>query len=346
MAPPDDLRSPPSRFAATLQHVADDAGVHRSTASRALNPDTAGLISPDVVARVADAAARLGYRRDLLAASLRNSRTRLVGVLVPDLANPVFAPILAGTEAALAAHGYAVLVANAPGGDALDLVNSLLARRAEGLILATVRERDPALDRCLGLGVAAVLVNRADAAGRVSAAVPDDREGMRLAVEHLLTLGHRRIGHLAGPANVSTGRLRVEGFRSAMENAGLPADAIEEAAAYTRDAGRVAAGRLLDRHRLTAVAAANDLLALGAYEALAACGLSCPGQVSVTGHNDMPLVDMVQPPLTTVRIDQDRIGREGARLLLARLAAPGGPPTAVLLPPALVVRDSTAPPPA
>jgi len=247
-------------------------------------------------------------------------------VPVPDLANPVFAPILAGAEATLAEHGYAVLVANTPGRDVLHLVDSLLARRAEGLILATARERDPALDRCIGLGVATVLVNRADAAGRVPCAVPDDREGMRLAVRHLLALGHRRIGYLAGPADVSTGRLRAEGFRAAMQNAGLPADTIEEARACTRDAGQDAAGWLLARHRLTAIAAANDLLALGAYGALAARGLCCPGQVSVTGHNDMPLVDMVQPPLTTVRIDQGRIGREGTRRLLARRAAPTAPP--------------------
>src|SRR5271169_5216781 len=126
MSPPDSLPTrpsaqgrtraparPASQRGATLQQVADAAGVHRSTASRALNPETADLISPDVVARIAEIAARIGYRRDLLAASLRTNRTRLIGVLVPDLANPVFAPILAGIEAELAEHGYAVIVANA-----------------------------------------------------------------------------------------------------------------------------------------------------------------------------------------------------------------------------------------
>src|SRR5271169_2997190 len=127
MSPPDSLPTrpsaqgrtraparPASQRSATLQQVADAAGVHRSTASRALSPETAGLISPDVVARVAGTAQSLGYRRDMLAASLRTSRTRLVGMLLPDLGNPVFAPILAGVEAALAEHSYAVLVAHAP----------------------------------------------------------------------------------------------------------------------------------------------------------------------------------------------------------------------------------------
>jgi LacI family transcriptional regulator len=350
MTPPDDgppyLPPAPSR-AATLQHVADAAGVHRSTASRALNPETAGLISPDVVARVADTAARLGYRRDLLAASLRTSRTRLIGVLVPDLANPVFAPILAGAESALAEHGYAVLFANVRDGDvaAPDLVDSLIARRAEGLILATARERDPVLARCLDRGLPTVLVNRADAEGRLPAVTPDDHQGMRLAVLHLIGLGHRRIGHLAGPQDVSTGRLRAKGFRDAMREAGLTPGPVVAAAAYTREAGRVAAERLLAlRPRVTAVAAANDLLALGTYQALAARGLACPGDVSVTGHNDMPLVDMVQPPLTTVRILHDQIGREGARLLLDRIARPDAPLAQVLTVPELIVRASAAPP--
>jgi LacI family transcriptional regulator len=333
---------------ATLQHVADAAGVHRSTASRALDPGNAGLISPAVVARVADAASRLGYRRDLLAAGLRNSRSRLVGVLVPDMANPVFAPILGGIEAGLAEAGYATLVAHArQDAGSLDLIEELVGRRAEGAILATARANDPVLARCLALGLPTVLVNRADPAGRLPAATSDDRAGMGLAVQHLAGLGHRRIGHLAGPGDVSTGQLRAAGFRTAMQALGLDAGCVAEAPAYSREAGRVAALALLARHPgITAVAAANDLLALGAYQALAALGLACPGDVSVTGYNDMPLMDMVQPALTTVRIPHDLIGREGARLLLAQMAAMRGgaamlPPARVMAP-VLVVRGSTA----
>jgi LacI family transcriptional regulator len=336
---------PGSQRGATLQEVADAAGVHRSTASRALNPETARLISPDVVARIAETAARLGYRRDMIAASLRTSRSRLVGVLVPDLANPVFAPILAGVEAALTQHHYAVLVANA-GGDvgALELIESLVARRAEGLILATARSRDRVLAHCLDLGLPTVLVNRGDLDGRLSAVTPDDRQGMRLAVLHLAGLGHRRIGHLAGPQDVSTGLLRAEGFRSAMEEAGLEPGPVVVAAGYSREAGEAAVERLLDEEGLTAIAAANDLLALGAMRAVAARGLRCPNDVSITGHNDMPLVDMVEPPLTTIRICHDLIGREGARLLLERIAQPDLPPAQIRTSPALILRASTAPP--
>jgi LacI family transcriptional regulator len=329
--------------------VADAAGVHRSTASRALDPGTAGLISQAVVARVADAAMRLGYRRDLLAAGLRNSRSRLVGVLVPDMANPVFAPILGGIEAGLAEAGYATLVANArQDAGSLDLIEELVGRRAEGVILATAREHDPVLARCLALGLPTVLVNRADPEGRLPAATSDDREGMALAVRHLAGLGHTRIGHLAGPGDVSTGQLRAEGFQTAMQALGFEAGCVVAAPAYSRDAGLEAACGLLARYpEITAIAAANDLLALGAYQALASRGLTCPGDISVTGYNDMPLVDMVQPPLTTVRIPHDLIGREGARLLLERMAAMrcGGAavlPPAKIMRPALMIRASTA----
>jgi LacI family transcriptional regulator len=334
----------PASRGATLQQVADAAGVHRSTASRALNPETADLISPDVVARIAETAASLGYRRDLIAASLRNSRTRLVGVLVPDLANPVFAPILAGVEAALAKDHYGVLVANAANDvGALELVESLVSRRVEGLILATAHTRDRVLARCVELGLPTILVNRADPDGRLSAVTPDDRQGMRLAVLHLASLGHRRIGHLAGPQDVSTGVLRAEGFREAMIEAGLEPGPMVAAAAYSREAGEAAADRLLADRSLTAIAAANDLLALGAMRALAVRRLRCPADVSVTGHNDMPLVDMVEPPLTTIRICHDLIGREGARLLLERIAQPNLPPARIRTAPELILRASTAP---
>jgi len=338
----------PRRRHATLQHVADTAQVHRSTASRALNPRTAHLLSPDVTTRIVKIAAELGYRRDMLAASLRTSQTRLIGILVPDLANPVFAPILSGAEALLAEHDYGVLVANARSDahlGALELLDRLVARRVEGLILATAHDADPVLARCAAHGLPTVLVNRADAEGRFAAATPDDVAGMRLAVRHLLNLGHRQIGHLAGPQDVSTGRLRLAGFQAEFQNWGLPPGPVVIADAYSLEAGRLGATGLLEATpSLTAIAAANDLLALGTYLALRARGLACPADLSITGHNDIALVDMAHPPLTTVRIAQDRIGREGARLLLERIANPAAPFEQIQTYPELVLRGSTASP--
>ena len=332
--------------AATLQSVADAAGVHRSTAARALNAATRHLISGEVVARVQDEARRLGYRRDALAASLRTGRSRLVGVLLPDLANPVFAPILGGIEGLLASRGYSALVAHAPADQErrIAIVEQLITRRVDGLILATARRSDPVLTYCLEAGTPAVLVNRAEDIARVPTVVSDDTGGMRLAVQHLLALGHARIGHLAGPQDLSTGVLRRLGFEAAMCEAGLDPSAIATAGAYTREAGRAVTAELLDRTELSAIVAANDLLALGAYQELAARGLACPREISVVGHNDMPLVDMVDPSLTTVRIDHLAMGREAARLVVARIEDGLEEPLVRTTEPSLVVRASTAAP--
>lgn len=336
-----------TRQPATLQEVADAAGVHRSTASRALNPEKAHLIGQDVVERVQAAALRMGYRRDVLAAGLRTRRSRLIGVVVPDMANLVFAPILSAIETVLAENGYSALIANAGGGvdQQIRIVEQLIAHRVEGIVLATAQQDDPVLTRCLEAGVPAVLVNRAETTARASTVISDDTGGMRLAVEHLTALGHRKIGHIAGPRHLSTGSLRRRGFEQAMAEAGLDAGAVSVASAYTRDAGRVAAADLLDRHPdLTAVATANDLLALGLYLELRARRLACPGDVSVVGHNDMPLIDMVDPPLTTIHIHHGDMGRQAAELLLQRIVAPDAAPVIRVMAPELVVRGSTAPP--
>lgn len=337
------------RPVATLQNVADAANVHRSTASRALRPTTARSISEPVIARVVAAAARLGYRRDLLAAGLRTDRSRLVGVFVPDICNPVFVQVLAGIETALKNAGYATLVANANHGDvaAIGLINELSGRGADGVILATTRLDDPVLARCLKLGLHAVLVYRADPQRRLSTVTPDEEAGLSLAVHHLADLGHRAIGHLAGPSCVSTGVLRASGFQAAMGGLGLAQGPHVEAAAYTRAAGRDAACILLERYpELTAIVAANDLLALGAYRALQERGLRCPVDISVVGYNDIPLMDMVDPPLTTIRIQHDLAGREAVRLLLGRMTARQRDcpttPELILIPPSLIIRGSTA----
>ena len=157
----------------------------------------------------------------------------------------------------------------------------------------------------------------------------------------------RRLGHIAGPQHVSTGALRRAGFKAAAARAGLSTQntLIETARAYTRDEGRLAALRLLDRERPpTAIVAANDLLALGIYDALGERGLKCASDVSVVGHNDMPYVDMLSPPLTTVRIAQREMGNQAARLLLDAIADPAARRERVVLEPKLIVRGSTAKP--
>jgi LacI family transcriptional regulator len=332
-----------------MKQVAELAGVHVSTVSRALNPATRAMVVPEAIARVVKAATKLGYRLDPVAASLRTGRSKLVGVLVPDIATSVFTPILAGATERLSAHGYSVLVAYV-GSDSkqqLELASGLIARRVDGLILATVSLDDPLVAFCIGENLPTVLVNRAEKVSRLSAVVSDDVLGMQLAVDHLVELGHRKIGHLAGPQKHSTGYLRRRGFVQALSSHGIDSSRThcEVASTYTREEGTKAARLLLSRNpEITAIVAANDLLALGIYDSLRETGLDCPRDMSIVGHNDMPLVDMVNPPLTTIRIGHWEMGRQAADLLQQAIEALENPTRNVVLPPKLIIRGSTAAP--
>lgn len=332
----------------TIKDVASRCGVHPSTVSRALSPAMRHLVADDVAQRIRAAADALGYRPNVTAAGLRTGRSGLIGVLVPDIADPGFPPILGGVTEALHAGGYAPIVVDIGAeGSQLEIVERLIARGVDGLVLATVTLHDPVIAYCIESGVPVVLVNRTDAEKRLPSVASDDEVGMSLAVAHLVSLGHRHIGHVAGPQDVSTGALRRAGFEAGVLRAGTPAREImiETAPVYTREAGRAAALRLLDRKPgLTAIVAANDLLALGVYDALAQRRLNCPKDVSVVGHNDMPYVDMLSPPLTTVRIAQREMGDRAARLLLDQITDAAARRDHVVLLPSLIVRGSTASP--
>jgi LacI family transcriptional regulator len=330
----------------TIADVAREARVHPSTVSRALDPSARHRISADVAARVAEAAERLGYRPSALAAGLRSGRSQTVGVLVPDLTNPVFPPIVQAIEAALAAAGYVVLLAGT-GGDAARerlLIERMAAQGADGLILASAAAGTEAAALAARFGLPAVLVNRRLPGSALPAVVSEDAAGMRLAVRHLVALGHRRIAHCGGPRGVATASDRLRGLRDALREAGLAPAGIEAASAYTREAGRAATRTLLEGERFTALACANDLLAVGALDALREAGRAVPHDVSLTGFNDMPLLDLLDPPLTSVRIQHAAMGEQAAAMLLAALRGEQNPPRTLRLAPTLVPRASTAPP--
>jgi LacI family transcriptional regulator len=332
----------------TLRDVATAAGVHPATASRALNEATRSLVRPATVDRVREVAASLGYQVNPIARSLKTSRSETVGVLVPDLTNPLFPPIVRGIEDTLSESGYTVLTANTDNDPARTSSNfaAMQARQVDGFIVATALLEDPFLHEAAARGVPMVMVNRQTEHLDVSAVAGDDATGIERTVDHLVELGHRDIAHIAGPLRVSTGVVRLRAFRAAMQRHGLRDDRIVEADAYSEAAGRTALLQLLRDHRPTAISAGNDLLALGCYDGLAEAGLTCPADMSIVGFNDMPFISRLQPPLTSVRVPQYELGVEAARLLLDRLTGRTITPRVVLLPVRLVVRGSTAPPPA
>jgi LacI family transcriptional regulator len=333
--------------AVTLRDVARVAGVHPATVSRALNEETRALVNEETARRVLTAAKKLGSRPNPIARGLKTNRSYTVGVLIPDLTNPLFPPILRGIEDCLVTAGYTPLTANTDNDPERELLDSqtMRARQVDGIIAATARRDHRLHDALLEAGIELVLVNRRQDELAVSSATADDRLGMRLAVEHLVSLGHKRIAHLGGPLDYSTGLDRHDAFHEAMREAGLEPDPklVAVAEAFTESEGARLCGQLMaDGANFTAIAAANDLLALGCYDVFAECGVRCPEEISVVGFNDMPFADRFQPPLTTIHIPHYEIGRAAAQLMLERLQDGDSDPRDVRLEPSLVVRGSTA----
>jgi LacI family transcriptional regulator len=334
---------------ATLRDVARIAGVHPGTVSRALNPATEALVRDETVERVRQVAEELGYRPNPLARGLKTNRSFTIGVIVPDIQNPLFPPIIRGIDDRLGEAGYTPLIANTDNDPVRERIDfqAMRARAVDGFVTATARLDHELLDEFADLGIPLVLVNRRVEDGSLPSATADDGAGVRSAVEHLVALGHTRIAHLAGPQDVSTGRQRLEGFRAAMEAAGLDPSLVRVARAFTEPEGaRLCDALLADAGDVTAIVAGNDLMALGCYDVFAARGIDCPGDVSVAGFNDMPFAGRFAPPLTTVRIPHYEIGVAAAQLLLDLLQDGYDGKNDVVLPVELVARGSTAAPPA
>lgn len=332
----------------TIAEVAELAGVHKGTVSRALSGATEGQVNEATVRRVQEAAAQLGYVPNIVARGLRTSLSMTIGVIIPDLTNPIFPPMVRGIEDYLAPRGYTALVANSDGRGQYERASfeSLLARRVDGFILGTGHTDDPLLANAAERDVRVVLINRGTAGGIGFPLVTgDDGAGITAAVDHLTSLGHQRILHLAGPQDFTTSIARANAFAAASDvlhlrhsTVWLPALSIE--------AGQHAMDEVLSDRRSpwTAVLAANDLVALGVMRSLRQHGLSCPADISVVGFNDMPFAADFSPPLTTINVPHLQMGAECARLLLEGIAAGAQRPGTTTLPVSLIVRESTAPP--
>jgi LacI family transcriptional regulator len=328
--------------------VADATGLHPSTVSRILT-GAGARTSADTRRRVLETAERLGYQPNLAARSLRTRRSLTIGLVIPDLTDPVFAQLHLGAEAAARRSGYHVLLSTVDAAAipcASDL-DYLTARGVDGVLLATAKPEDPLLDRLRALRMPYVLVNRV--AGADHPHVANDEElGGRLVTRHLLELGHRRFGFVGGMPGASTADGRLAGFRAALAEAGVDLDERRVVVGAFGPRHAIAATEaILDvgeaGERPTAIVVVDDLMAIAARRVLADRGLRVPLDVSVTGYNDLPLAALVEPALTTVRTDLDGMG-QAAALALLRVVGGEPVPESVLRAPSLVVRASTAPP--
>lgn len=334
----------------TLKDVARAADVHISTASRSLDPAKSGRLSDETVERVRRIAAELGYSPDMVARGLKRGRTTTIGVVVADLENPFVGPVIRGIAGALEEQGFVALVA-----ETLDdpdrfarLLDHLVSRRVDAIIATAARYGDgPLLKRASRLGPPIVLAVRSLPHSALPTVVPDDTLGATLAVDHLHQLGHRVCAQLKGALDISSFVDRSRAFERRMAELGLrDVSVLESARSPTIAEGR----RLMEltlaaTDRPTAIFAHNDLLAVGAIDAIRASGLDCPRDISVFGFNDGPLADHVSPALSTIRMPLLELGRRAAGLAMELIEHPAAGPRRISFAPALVLRASTGPAP-
>jgi LacI family transcriptional regulator len=326
----------------TLADVAKEAGTSASTASRALSGR--GYVAPDVRKRLLDVAERLGYVPNLSARTLKQRTSRIVGVIVSDLSNQFYAALAAGIEQTLRESNYQMLLLGDNSSTAQELAGArtFLSLRAPGVIMTPASGATAEL--LASRGVPVVEADRRLATASCDAVVIDNERGAREAVSHLLELGHERIALLVARTTWTTDAGRLEGYRAALAQAGLRLDRklVVKIATHAADAPSTIA-EVVERERPTAIFAANNVLAEQAWRVLRDRGLETPRDVSLVAFDDVPWMELVQPPITAVRQPAFEMGRRAALLLLRRLDDPTCGRTVEVLQPELVVRGSTAP---
>jgi LacI family transcriptional regulator len=347
----------PARRATTLKDVARLASVDPSTASRVLRGDPNQAVRSETRGRILDAARVLNYRPNAVAQSLRTRRTDTLAVIVPTLDNPGFIECIRGIQAEAAAAGKLVLLVEADafgwGEESLAQREELFARlvldgRVDGLIVAFAMLQDRLVVRLAERGLPLVLVNRRQATMHGWVAV-DDVRGARMAVEHLRSLGHERIGFVGFGELADTARRREQGYREAMAAAGLIVDPRWAASASpSREGGREAMTTILGAspagEEPTAVFCSSLLAAIGALAALREHMIAVPARMSVVAFNDHEIANDTAPPLTTVRLPNWQMGREALRMTIR--AADGLSLSDAMIdgPIEVIERESTAPP--
>jgi len=333
----------------TIREVARRAGVSTATVSRVLAG--VGRPKPETVSIVQAAVEALGYRPSGVARSLRMRHTATIGLVITDIQNPFFPDLVRAADVAARELGYSIILGSAAYDEdrALHYLDLMTERRVDGLVIASSQVSDVARDWLRVPPVPVVVVNAEP--GSISAPVitSDNRGGAVLAVEHLVALGHRRIACIGGPATFTASQPRLEGFRAACTAAGLSeAETPIFPGEGTVESGEQAAAQILsEAPGVTAIAAYNDLTAIGLLRALRAAGRSVPRDVSVVGFDDIAAASWTVPTLTTVAQQKAAMGRLAIEYLAATIGGQRDPAdtTSIRLPTSLIVRESTGPAP-
>jgi len=304
------------------------------------------MIRPETRTRILNAARELSYRPNTIARGLALGRTFTLGVLIPDIENPVFPEIIKGAERASAEHDYAIALSHVDHSLTGEQLQATLARqyRTDGFLYASARINDEAMRELENLHTPYILIIDRYDENASHYVIGDDRAGAKIAVEHLIQLGHRRIAHLAGPLFIETLLRRFQGYRESLEAHGLPFDnLLIEECPLSWEGGEEGMRRILERDKdITAVFAANLQLATGALASLDQQGLRVPNDMSVVAFQDAPFAHITSPPLTTVKMPLHEIGYIAAKELIKMIEGSEEPVRRILPPERLIVRRSTS----
>jgi LacI family transcriptional regulator len=332
-----------------MDDVARAVGVSKSSVSRALNGVPSG-VTADVAERVLRAVDELGYVPNAIAASLKNQRTKTVGLILPDLGNPFFALVAAGIEAVISDAGYTLLIANTANDHDREpaLTRTLLERQVDALLIASTGPSGAHLRLAMDRGVHVVLLDSHPRRLTTDCVMVDNRRGGADAMGHLLALGHTDIGVITGLlANDSSASERLAGAKRALAGTGvkLQPERCISGDYEMASAEEGARALLAASNRPTALFVTNNLMTLGALRAIAQLGLSVPDDLSLVGFDDMDWYPVANPPITAVAQPAYEIGVRAAERLLLRIHSRRAlKPEKILLPTELIVRASTAPP--
>jgi len=322
--------------------VADLAGVSTATVSRVLNNHP--YISDETRSRVLWAMEQLGYQPSRVARRLRMKETHILGLIISDIANPFFTTVIRGIEDVAYANQYSLLLCNADEDLAKEslYVGILQAERVAGIIISPADEDSTSCEPLLRNGVPVVAMDRRLSRFKVDTVLVDNVKGAYLATSHLIRLGHRRIGLIAVPLQITTGRERREGYERALKEHGLALEqALIKIGDARQDSGYHKACELLEMDDPpTAIFTANNLMTLGALNAIHEKGLSIPEDVAIVGFDDMPWAPSLDPPLTAVAQPAYELGRIAASLLLQRIANKDREIVEMKLEPTLIIRES------
>jgi LacI family transcriptional regulator len=328
----------------TIKDVARLSGVSPMTVSRVINASE--RVRPDTRRRVEEAISALGYVPSRLARGLSRQRTGTLALIVPDVANPFFTLIVRGAEDVARRAGYRVLLCDTRADLTLEheVIEEMLAHRVEGIVIAPVNDRSKAdLRRLVEFGVPFVLIDRTVPGVKSDVVLGDSVSGARRLVEHLISLDHRRIGFIVESDQVSTARDRLRGYESALATAGISADPslVTQATADPRGGFEGMRSLLELESPPTAVFTVNNLVALGAIEAVRAAGLEVPDDIALVCFDDIEYASRLYPFLTVMEQPAEAFGAMGTQLLLDRIAGRGTErPRVVVLPAEFVVRKS------